>query len=227
MTCNETLEQRYPDYEEYDESMISDNLPQEIVQLESQKKPNLEDTEVVNLGNKEDVKETRINIHLEVESKEELVELLRQYINLFAWSYDDMPRLTTDIVSHRFPTDPTRPPVKQKPRKFKPDLNLRKFKLILLEANVVTVTFYSTWLVNVVPIPKKDGKIRICVDYRDLNKASPKDDFLLPNVNILINYYAKYELQSFMDCFAEYHQILMQKNDAKKSVYPMPWGVYC
>nr|XP_016434519.1 PREDICTED: uncharacterized protein LOC107760913 [Nicotiana tabacum] len=93
--------------------------------LEGQKKPNLEETEVVNLKNQEDVKETRISIHLEAEQKEELVELLRQYIDVFAWSYDDIPGLSTDIVSHQLPTDPARSPVKQKPRKFKPDLSLR------------------------------------------------------------------------------------------------------
>nr|XP_016474472.1 PREDICTED: uncharacterized protein LOC107796238 [Nicotiana tabacum] len=51
------------------------------------------------------------------------------------------------------------------------------------------------------PVPKKDGKVRMCVDYRDLNRASPKDDFPLPSIYNLIDNYAKQELQSFMDCF--------------------------
>ncbi|XP_070032414.1 uncharacterized protein [Nicotiana tomentosiformis] len=104
---------------------MPDNLPQEIEQLESQKKPNLEETEVVNLGSQEDVKETQISIHLEAKLKEELVELLRQCIDVFAWSYDDMPGLSTNIVSHRLPTDSARPLVKQKPKKFMRDLSLR------------------------------------------------------------------------------------------------------
>ncbi|XP_070054104.1 uncharacterized protein [Nicotiana tomentosiformis] len=105
--------------------MIPNNLPQKIEQLESQKKPNLEETEVVNLGSEKDVKETRINIHLEAEQKKKMIDLLRQYVDVFAWSYDDMPGLSVDIISHRLPTDPTRSPVKQKPRKFKPNLSLR------------------------------------------------------------------------------------------------------
>ncbi|XP_070032529.1 uncharacterized protein [Nicotiana tomentosiformis] len=68
-----------------------------------------------------------------------------------------------------------------------------------IEANVVRVTNYPSWLANIVLMPKKDGKIRICVDYRDLNKASPKDDFPLPNIHILIDSCAKHELQGQYD----------------------------
>nr|XP_016459456.1 PREDICTED: uncharacterized protein LOC107783014 [Nicotiana tabacum] len=59
-------------------------------------------------------------------------------------------------------------------------------------------------------MPKKNGKIRICVDYRDLNKVSPKDDFPLPNFHILIDNCAKHELQPFVDCF------LLKKDAATK-----------
>nr|XP_033516729.1 uncharacterized protein LOC117281050 [Nicotiana tomentosiformis] len=166
MTCNETLKKNDPDYEEYDESVMPENLPQELEQLESKKKTNLEETEVINLGNEENVKETRISIHLKTEQKEELVELLQKYIDVFAWSYDYMPRLSTDIVSHRLPTDLAIPPVKHTPRKFKPYLSLwiKEEVTKQIEVNVVRVTNYRTWLANIIPVPKKDGKIRICVD---------------------------------------------------------------
>lgn len=51
-----------------------------------------------------------------------------------------------------------------------------------LEAGFLKLTDYSEWLVNIMPVPKKDVKVRMCVSYRDLNKASPKDDFPLPNI---------------------------------------------
>ncbi|XP_049394689.1 uncharacterized protein LOC125858980 [Solanum stenotomum] len=232
MTCNESTEQDgndEQDHEEYDESMMPENLPHEIEQVESQKKPNMDETEVVNLGDEEIVKETRVSIHLEAKRKQELIELLKQYVDVFAWSYDDMPGLSTDIVSHKLPTDPTCLPVKQKTRKFKPDLSLRIKEEVTkqIEASIVRVTNYPTWLANIVPVPKKDGKIKICVDYRDLSRASPKDDFPLPNIHILIDNCAKHELQSFVDCFAEYHQILMDEDDAEKTTFITPWGVYC
>ena len=46
---------------------------------------------------------------------------------------------------------------------------------------------YLEWLANVVPIPKKDGKVRMCVDFQDLNNASPKDDFPLPQIDVLVD----------------------------------------
>lgn len=79
-TCNETIEQSTNDekhYEEYDESMMPKNLAQEIEQLESQKKQNLEETKVGNLGDEETVKDIRVSIHLEARRKWELEELLK------------------------------------------------------------------------------------------------------------------------------------------------------
>ena len=46
---------------------------------------------------------------------------------------------------------------------------------------------YPKWLANVVHVPKKDEKVRVCVDFRDLNKANPKDDFPLPHVNMQVD----------------------------------------
>ncbi|XP_070001962.1 uncharacterized protein [Nicotiana sylvestris] len=84
---------------------------------------------------------------------------------------------------------------------------------------------YPTWLANVVPV-SKDGKTSVCVDYHDLNKASPKDNFPLPNIHILIDNYAKHEIGSFVDYYAGYHQILMDEEDAEKTAFITPWGTY-
>ena len=52
------------------------------------------------------------------------------------------------------------------------------------------------------PVPKKDRKVRMCVDFRDLNKACPKDDF--PYIDVLVDNTAKSVLMSFMDGFSGY-----------------------
>ena len=50
----------------------------------------------------------------------------------------------------------------------------------------LAVTSYPQWVANVGPVPKKDGKVRICVDYRDLNRESLEDDFSLPHIDVLV-----------------------------------------
>ena len=55
------------------------------------------------------------------------------------------------------------------------------------DAGFLKVVSYPEWLSNIVLIPKKDSKVRMCVDYRDLNKASPNDDFPLLHVDILVD----------------------------------------
>ncbi|XP_070014056.1 uncharacterized protein [Nicotiana sylvestris] len=224
VTCNETVRQRDIDSEE-------DEIPEEVVgevkNFENRPKSKLDETEVINLGNAENVKETRISVHLSPSEKEEYTEFLKEYEDIFAWSYDDMNGLSTSIVAHKLPTDPACLPVKQKLRKFKPDMSLKIKKEVTkqVKARVLRVVEYPTWLANVVPVPKKDGKVRVYIDYRDLNRASPKDDFPLPNIHILIDNCAKHEIQSFIDCFARYHQIWMDEEDAEKTAFITPWGM--
>ncbi|KAG8503553.1 hypothetical protein CXB51_001491 [Gossypium anomalum] len=86
---------------------------------------------------------------------------------------------------------------------------------------------YSEWVANIVPVPKKDGKVQMCVDYRDLNKASPKDNFPLPHIDTLVDNTAGYSLFSFMDGFSGYNQIKMNPEDMDKTTFITLWGTFC
>ena len=98
-----------------------------------------------------------------------------------------MQGFSTDVVSHKLLIIPGFDLVKQKTQKFKPELSLNIKEEITKqrESQLVEVTQDPTWLANVLSVANKDWKIRICVDYRDLNKASLKDNFPLPNIHIL------------------------------------------
>ena len=76
-------------------------------------------------------------------------------------------------------------------------------------------------------MPKKDGKVRMCVDYRDLNRASPKDNFPLPHIDTLVDNTAKHSLFSFMDGFSGYNQIRMASEDMEKTTFLTMWGTFC
>ena len=75
---------------------------------------------------------------------------------------------------------------------------------------------------NIVLVPKKDGKVRMCVDYRDLNKASPKDDFPLPHIDVLVDNTTQASVFSFMDGLSGYNQIKMAPEDMEKTIFITP-----
>jgi len=82
----------------------------------------------------------------------------------------------------------------------------------------------AEWIANVVLVPKKDGKVRMCADFRDLNKVCPKDDFPLPHIDVLVDNTAGSALMSFMDGFSRYNLIKMAPRDKSKIT---EWGIYC
>ena len=70
-----------------------------------------------------------------------------------------------------------------------------------LKVGFIKLVNQAEWIANVVPVPKKDGKVRMCVDFRDLNKGCPKDDFPFPHIDVLVDNTARSALMSFMDGF--------------------------
>jgi len=90
----------------------------------------------------------------------------------------------------------------------------------------LAVAKYPQWVANVVSVPKKDGKVRMCVDYRDLNRASPKGNFPLPHIDTLVDNTAKSALFFFMDRFSGYNQIRMVPKDLEKTTFITLWGTF-
>ena len=86
--------------------------------------------ETVNLGTETDRKEVKIGANLELRVKQRLIQMLHDYVEIFAWSYEDIPGLDTDIVVHRLPTKEECPLVKQKVRRMRPEMS-EKIKLKL------------------------------------------------------------------------------------------------
>ena len=67
----------------------------------------------------------------------------------------------------------------------------------------------------------------MCVDFRDLNKACPKDDFPLPHIDVIVDSAASSAMYSFMDGFLGYNQIMMAVMDKIKTAFITEWGTYC
>jgi hypothetical protein len=95
----------------------------------------------------------------------------------------------------------------------------------MLEAGFIRACRYAEWISSVVPMQKKDGRWRVCVDFRDLNRATPKDEYPMPVAEILINAAAGHKILSFMDGNARYNQIFIAHEDIHKTAFRVPGAV--
>ena len=120
-------------------------------------------------------------------------------------------------------------PVKQKLRRMRTEWLLKTKEEVTkqLKVGFIKPVHQAKWIANVVPMPKKDGKVRMCMDFRGLNKACPKDDFPLPYIDVLVDNTAGSALMSFMDSFSGYNQIKIAPKNMNKTTFTTEWGIYC
>jgi hypothetical protein len=117
-----------------------------------------------------------IGAHLSSMEEKELVQFLNKNKDVFAWSAKDLQGVDRDIIEHALETDEKITPKKQKLRK----ISEEKVKAVeaevqrLQDAKVITEVMYPVWLANTVPVKKKNGNWRMCVNFTDLNKACKK-----------------------------------------------------
>ncbi|XP_040374696.1 uncharacterized protein LOC121052853 [Rosa chinensis] len=190
----------------------------------------VEDIEEVVLSEQFPDRTVKIGTRLSPVVREGLISFLRSNTSAFAWSYEDMPGIPTEIATHNLSIVPYSTPVRQKRRAFTHD----KYRAIQVEVKkLMAIKFvrevtYPRWLANVVMVPKKSpGSWRMCVDYTNLNRACPKDSFPLPRIDQLIDSTAGYRLLSFMDAFSGYNQIRMNAADEEHTAFTTDKGLYC
>jgi len=112
-------------------------------------------------------------------------QLLQEYKDVFAWGYQDMPGLDPNVVVHKLAVSKDVKPVKQPQRRFCLELtiqiNAKMDKLI--RANFIREVQYPIWLANIIPVQRKNGQLRIFVDFRDLimHVSRTTSHYLSPN----------------------------------------------
>jgi hypothetical protein len=95
----------------------------------------------------------------------------------------------------------------------------------MVTAGFIKPCRYDEWISSIVPIQKKNGQWRVCVDFRDLNRATPKDEYPMPVAETFINAAAGHKMLSFMDGNAGYNQIFMAPEDIHKTAFRVPGAV--
>ena len=94
----------------------------------------------------------------------------------------------------------------------------------LFEAKIILALRHSRWLANMVLVRKKNGEIWICIDFRNLNRVSLKDNDHVPKMDHILQRVVGSQRISMLDGFSRYNQVLVHPNDQEKTTFTTPWG---
>ncbi|GKA15945.1 reverse transcriptase domain-containing protein [Tanacetum coccineum] len=135
--------------------------------------------------------------------KEQLKLLLKGNMEVFAWEPADMTGVPRKVIEYALNVNPSLDPVCQKRRTFSPEKSGAVTKEVTewIKAGIVRPVKYLTYISNPVLVKKCDGSWRMCIDFKNLNSACPKDYYPLPNI----------------DC----------KEDEEKTAFYTDQGTYC
>jgi hypothetical protein len=124
-----------------------------------------------------------------------------------------------NFIEHKLNIDTSVKPSRQNLRKMSDDkvAAVKSEVQRLLDASVIHEVLYPKWLANTMPVKKKNGKWRMCIDFIDLNKATPKVNYPLPRMDQVTDSAASAAIMSLLDCFSGYHQCWMAKEDEEKN----------
>jgi hypothetical protein len=140
-----------------------------------------------------------------------------------------MPGIPREVIEHHLKIHPDARPVRQKPRKQSIERQnfIREEVRKLLQAGFIEEVYHPVWLANPVIVPKANGKLRMCIDYTNLNKACPKDPYPLQRIDQILDSTSGCDLLSFIDAYSGFHQIKMARDDRKHTAFVTMDGLYC
>ncbi|KAK9049882.1 hypothetical protein SSX86_031149 [Deinandra increscens subsp. villosa] len=179
----------------------------------------------------EDFPDQKIQIGSDIQGsvRHQLFDLLKENVNVFAWQPSDMTGVPRDLSEHCLNVCPDRKPYHQHKR----GMDAERAAVVkeevdkLLEAGILREVQYPAWLANPVLVKKPDGSWRMCIDFKDLNNACPKDCYPLPEIDSKVDALAGFSWKCFLDAYKGYHQIQMAVDDEDKTAFITREGTYC
>jgi hypothetical protein len=184
----------------------------------------VDELEEVDIGPGDKPQPIFISKKLDPSLREPMIAIMKEYSDCFAWDYTEMPRLDRSIIEHRLPLKKGFWPFQQWARQMRTEVleEVKKEIEKMLEAGFIRLCRYAEWISSIVPVQKKDGRWWVCVDFRDLSRATPKDEYPMPIAETLINASAGNKILSFMDGNTSYNQIFMAPEDIHKIAFKVP-----
>jgi hypothetical protein len=152
----------------------------------------------------------------------------KEFKYVFATIYKDLKSIPPQLVQHKIKVNTSIPPAHQ--TRYKLTLNyvvVVKHNIDkLLATRFIQPVEEVTWLSLVVVVPKNNGKLKIYVDFKKLNKAIKKYPYPLPFFDEVLNTIAGYEAYSFLAGYSKYHQISIALEYRYKKTFVINWGAF-
>nr|GFA91712.1 reverse transcriptase domain-containing protein [Tanacetum cinerariifolium] len=151
------------------------------------------------------------------------------FTDIFAWKPADMTGVPRHIAEHRLNVREGYSSIRQKKRGQAADRNqaIQEEVVKLVKAGIMREVHYHDLLSSLVMVEKHDGSWRMCVDFKDLNKARPKDGYLLPEIDWKVESLCGFPFNCFLDAYKGYHQIQMATDDEEKTTFITSQGIFC
>ena len=136
------------------------------------------DVSKCNIGTEKDLKFVKLSRSMSREQRVEYAELLKEFFDVFAWTYEDLGTYDTSFIEHKITLKKDAKPFSHKLRQINPLMFpiMEKEVENILDAKLIIPLRYFEWVANLVPVIKKNGEIRLCVDFRNLNRSSKKEN---------------------------------------------------
>ena len=158
------------------------------------------------------------------EQKNKLESLFQKHASVFTKDENDLGY--TETVKHKIPTI-DQVPVAQTYRRIPPNqFQEAKDHIRKLLDNGIIQESYNPYAASIVLVRKKDGSLRLCVDYRRLNAKTIRDQFPLPRVEESIDAIGNAKLFSTMDLASGFNQVAMNEEDRHKTAFTKPFGIF-
>ncbi|MCO5581275.1 hypothetical protein L7F22_035153 [Adiantum nelumboides] len=185
-----------------------------------------EEIDLAELG--EEPKPTYIATDLTKEEEKLLIATLKQYKDMFAWSYQDLKGVDPSICQHTIPLKSDAKPSRQHPytynetfaRKIKEEIDKLK------EAEFIYEIEHTDWVSPIVMVPNKNKKLRVCINLKKVNAATIRDNTPLPITDHMIERIAGREAYSFLNGFLVYNQLAIKPENQHKTAFATEWGIF-
>jgi hypothetical protein len=181
-----------------------------------------------NIGTEEDPKFFMLPSNPSKEQRDEYAKLLKEFADAFSWTYKDLRTYDTSVFDHKISLKEEAKPFRKKLRQINPMLLpiMEKEVKKLLETQIIIPLRYSEWVANLVQVRNKNGEIRICVDFQNLNRNSKKDNYPLPKMEHILQRVTSAYMMSMIDVFFGYNKIRVLPEDKENTTFTTPWGTF-